>query len=182
MFEFRLDFKGTNGDIIDFIEYINTAGKPDILSSTGVINPSQAPSVMSNPLITLENFSIEDHLDERNPTKQNSGRATLRFYIRGVSKDDITYLKENLKSRQDALRTKIDENVKVCAKDPIICASYNKRLTAFQTKYTEYERSIKETRLTLGGNDEIYGLTQSVNTLKSLEKELDSILPKKTNK
>lgn len=176
MFEFRLDFAGTNRDIINFINYVNTAGKPDILSLTGSsigVNSLKIPEVMSNPLITMESFSLQEKLDADNPNKENKGRVTLRFYVRGVSKDDILFLKENLKARQESLSQGIAESVKLCEKDPIICASYNRKLIAFQQKYIEYKRSAENVKIRVSGNDEIYGLTQSVNTLKSLEKEFE---------
>ena len=178
MFDFRLDFKWTNADIISFIEYINTTGKPDILSFTGAIATDQIPAIMSNPLITMESFSLEDKLDADNPTKENSGRATLRFYVRWISMDDITYLKENLKLRQEELEKSINSTVKACEKDPIICASYNKKIIAFQKKYQEYTRASGGVKIAVWGNDEIYSLTQSVNTLKSLQKEFETIIPK----
>lgn len=179
VFDFRIDFKATNSDIIKFIDYVNNAGKPDILSLSGTttINP-QSLAVLSNPLITMENFAIQDKLDKDNLDKINNGRATLRFYVRWVSKEDITYLKENLKARQVKLKTSIDDNIKICEKDTILCASYNKKLTIFNQKYLEYIRSSDISRSTLWGSDEIYGLTQSVETLKSLEKEFETILPK----
>ncbi len=179
MFDFRFDFKWTNTNISKFIEYVNTAGKPDILSYTGTTTANdKSLAVLSNPLITMESFSLQDKLDKNNPNKENVGRAVLRFYVRWVSKDDIAYLKENLKARQLKLTTNIDENIKLCEKDSILCASYNKRLSSFQVKYREYERASNAVRISLSGNDEIYALSQSVTTLKSLEKELESILPK----
>lgn len=179
MFDFRLDFKWTNSDIIRFISYVNTSWKPDILSASGIIRvDNSAIAAMSNPLITMESFSLQEKLDKENPNKENSGRATLRFYVRWVSKDDILYLKENLKSRQLKLKTSVANNVQACEKDPIWCASYNKKLSSFNQKYLEYERSIDSTKSSLSWNDEIYMLSQSVNTLKSLEKEFESIIPK----
>ncbi len=179
MFDFRLDFKWTNGNIAKFIDYVNTAGKPDILSYTGTTTANdKSLAVLSNPLITMESFSLQEKLDKNNPNKENTGRATLRFYVRWVSKDDITYLKENLKARQIKLLENINENVKLCGSDSILCASYSKKLSLFQVKYREYERSSNMAKIALSWNDEIYGLSQSVNTLKSLEKEFESILPK----
>ncbi len=35
MFQFQLDFDGTNGDILDFIKYINSSGNPQILIDDG---------------------------------------------------------------------------------------------------------------------------------------------------
>ncbi len=178
MFDFRLDFIWTNSDIIRFIDYINTAGKPDILSYTGAIATDQIPTIMSNPLITMESFSIAENLDADNPTKENRGRATLRFYVRGISKDDLTYLKENVKLRQEELWKKISDTVKTCEKDPILCASYNSKIVWFQKKYQEYMRASGGAKIALGGSDEIYVLNQSVNTLKSLEKEFETLIPK----
>lgn len=179
MFEFRLDFKWTNANIIKFIDYINTAGKPDILSYTGSTTVNdRSLAVLSNPLITMESFSLQEKLDKNNPNKENNGRATLKFYVRWVSKDDLSFLKENLKTRQIKLITSIDENVKLCEKDSIVCASYNKKLSLFQIKYREYERSSSVAKIALSWTDEIYALSQSVNTLKSLEKEFELILPK----
>lgn len=179
MFDFRLDFKWTNANIIKFIDYINTAGKPDILSYTGTtLANDKSLAVLSNPLITMESFSLQEKLDKNNPNKENTGRASLKFYVRWVSKDDLTYLKENLKTRQAKLVANIDDNVKQCEKDTILCASYNKKLLMFQVKYREYERSFNAIKIPLTWSDEIYALSQSINTLKSLEKELESILPK----
>lgn len=177
-FEFRLDFTSRNEDIIKFIDFINSSGKPDILSSTWVTPMTKVPEVMSNPLITMESLSIQEKLDPDKPDKENSWRVTLRFYVRGISTSDITFLKENLKIRQEKLKWMIDENVKICEKDTIYCNSYMKKLQDFQQKYREYLRSYESVKLMVSGSDEIYGLNQSVNTLKSLEKELESILPK----
>jgi hypothetical protein len=177
MFDFRLDFKASNDDIIKFIEYINESWKPTILSQTGLLASADIPAAMSNPLITMESFSVQEKLDPDNPTKENSGRATLRFYVRGVSQDDLIYLKENLKAKQAELEALITENVKNCEKNGVLCASYKGRLFAFQSKYQEYVRSLQTARISVTGSDEIYALTQSANTLKSLEEELSSILP-----
>jgi hypothetical protein len=171
-FQFQLDFKWTNADIAKFIDYINTAWKPDILSQTGLA----IPSVMSNPLITMESFSIQNKLDLDNPNGANSGRAALKFYVRWISKDDITFLKENVKARQASLQGRIDDSVKQCQKDAIICSS--KKLLAFQQKYLEYTRALWSVKIAVSGNDEIYALSQNVNTLRSLEAEFETIVPK----
>ncbi|GAB0175080.1 MAG: hypothetical protein HHAS10_09590 [Candidatus Altimarinota bacterium] len=179
MYEFRLDFEATNKDIQDFIEYINQTGKPDILSFTGELSKDRIPKVMSNPLITMEALSMQEKLDLDNPTKLNTGRATLRFYIRGVSKDDIQFLSENLRVRRTDLEARIQENVRACENDGVMCAVYNPKLKAFQRKFDEYSRGLNET-LPVGTSPEmIYALNQTATTLKSLEQELDSIIPKK---
>ena len=179
MFDFSFDFKGTNSDISRFIDYINTAGKPDILTNSGqVFTKDSIPAVMSNPLISLKSFSLQSIIDADNPTAENSGRATLRFYVRGISKDDLIYLRESIKTRQTALSTKISDSMKWCQKDGVICASYVKKLAAFDQKYREFERSIGWAKILWSGTDEIYALSQTANTIRSLEKELENILPK----
>ena len=67
---------------------------------------------MSNPLIIMTNFSLQNVLDADNPNGENSGRATLRFYVRGISKDDLLYLRETIKSRQEEFSRKITESLK----------------------------------------------------------------------
>lgn len=178
MYEFRLDFKATNQDIQDFIEYINETGRPDILSYTGELTKDRIPKVMSNPLITMESFSVQDKLDLDNPTKENNGRATLKFYVRWVSKDDIQFLIESLKWRRTDLSARIGESVKTCQSDGVLCASYIKKLLAFQKKFDEYSRSLGQTPILGTWPELIYTLNQTATTLKSLEQELDSILPK----
>jgi hypothetical protein len=178
MFDFRLDFKATNADILRFIEYINASWEPSILSQTGVLSSSNVPEAMSNPLITMEMLAVQERLDSDNPTKENSGRATLRFYVRGVAKDDIKFLKESLKARQVELEKRVADAIKECEKDGPVC-THKRKLVSFQTKYQEYIRSLGSAKTTgIGGPDEIYVLTQSANTLQSLETELEEVLPK----
>lgn len=145
MFEFRLDFDGNNGDIIDFIKYINKSGDPKILvdEGTGSTNllTEKAPPIMDNPLITVSSFSIQNALDPNNRTGQNSGRISINFYMRGGSKDDISYLKENIKARRTTLERNIANALKECKNNTILCANYTKRLDAFAQKYTEFSRS-----------------------------------------
>lgn len=75
MLEFRFDFKGTNQDIARFIDFVNTAGKPDILTNSGLILKEKIPGVMSNPLMTMTDFSLQNVLDTDNPSAENSGRV-----------------------------------------------------------------------------------------------------------
>lgn len=174
--DFRFDFKWTNSDISRFIEYVNTAGKPDILTSSWVQSESiEIPGPMSNPLITMSSFSLQNILDPDDPSGENSGRANLRFYIRWVSKDDLLYLRENLKSKQEEIGNKLAESMKWCEKDGVICAGYKSKLTQFDIKFREFKRSIEAAKTS---SEDIYTMTQLANTLKSLEKELDTILPK----
>lgn len=90
-FDIRLDFKASNKNILDFIKYINNTGEPSVLTSSGT-NFGTELVPMSNPLITMENLSLTAKLDMNDPNKENSGRATIRFYVRGLSQDDLKYL------------------------------------------------------------------------------------------
>jgi hypothetical protein len=178
MFDFRLDFRATNADILRFIEYINNSWEPTILSRTGSLSSTEIPEAMSNPLITMENLAIQDKLDIDNPTKENSGRATLRFYVRWVSKDDIKFLKESLRVRQAELEKNTTDAIKECEKDGPVC-THKKKLLTFQAKYQEYIRSLSTAKASWAWTpDEIYILNQSANTLQSLEEELVDIVPK----
>lgn len=72
------------------------------------------PAVMSNPLITLVNFGLQDPVDNQPPDAENSGRATLRFYVRGVSQNDVTALSENIKAREKALNDSLAKSIEEC--------------------------------------------------------------------
>lgn len=181
MFEFRLDFDGNNGDIIDFIKYINKSGDPAILidEGTGSTNllTEKAPPIMDNPLITVSSFSIQNALDPNNRTGQNSGRISINFYMRGGSKDDISYLKENIKARRTTLERNIANALKECKNNTILCANYTKRLDAFAQKYTEFSRSADAVQSSVAWNDSIYGLAEQAITIQSLENDFNAILP-----
>lgn len=181
MFEFRFDFKWTNSDISQFITFVNTSWKPDILTTNSwsyVISKDKIPGVMGNPLMSVTSFSLQNILDPNNPNGENSGRVTLKFYVRGISKDDLLFLWESLKSRQENLWKEIDDNIKQCEKDGLICASYINKLKIFKVKYNEFTRWLDSAKIIWTGTDQIYPLSQAINTIKSLEKELDGILPK----
>lgn len=182
MFEFRLDFDGNNGDIIDFIKYINKSGDPAILldddSSTGSTSSLlDAPPIMDNPLITISSFSIQNALDPNNRTGENSGRISINFYVRGGSKDDIAYLKENIKSRRSTLEKNIADALKECKNNTILCANYTKRLDTFAQKYAEFSRSADAVQGSIAGNDSIYGLAEQANTIQALENDFNAIIP-----
>lgn len=181
-FLFQIDFKGKNSDIANFIDYINKSGDPSLLTNTGKLREDQIPDMMSNPLLTIQNFSLQNSIDPNKPNDQNSGRATIRFYVRGVSKDDITYLKENIRSRNEALGKLVSESVTTCKQNGSLC-TYSKDLNAFQEKYNQFNLANTNARYSNSqGVDEIYVLDQKITTLKNLEDELKSILPKNSKK
>ncbi len=135
---------------------------------------------MSNPLITIGSFSIENTLDPNNRTGENNGRITLNFYVRGGSQDDITYLAENIKSRRTALEKNVAAAIKDCQNNTILCASYGKRLDAFNQKYIEFARSADALAKSAPASD-IYGLAGQANTMLALENEFNAILPQNKN-
>lgn len=71
MFDLRLDFRAPNEDVKRLVDFINTSGNPEILSQSGLLSEDQIPEIMSNPLITMESFSLQDSLDLNNPKKVN---------------------------------------------------------------------------------------------------------------
>ncbi len=58
---------------------------------------------MSNPLITVKDFGLSMPISDKSSLEENQGRITLQFYIRGISKDDLSYLQEKIKIRNDEL-------------------------------------------------------------------------------
>lgn len=180
-FLFQIDFKGKNSDIASFIDYINKSGNPELLTSTGKLSESQLPPMMSNPLLTIQSFSLQNTIDPTKPNEENSGRASIRFYVRGVSKDDLTYLKENIRTRQEALSKLVTESVTACKQNGSLC-TYSKDLITFQEKYNQFNLASSNVQYSTQGNDEIYVLNQRITTIKSLENELKSILPKNLKK
>lgn len=79
------------------IDYINTLGDPKILTETGN-TIEETPGVMSNPLAMIDTLSLNETLDMNNPNAENGGRVVIKFYIRGSSPSDITYLAETIKN------------------------------------------------------------------------------------
>jgi hypothetical protein len=175
MFDLRLDFKASNKNIAALIDYVNQAGNPSSLTQTGVLDKDKVPTLMSNPLLTIESFSLQDSLDLNSPEKQNNGRASIRFYIRGSSMDDITFLRNNLKTRKEEFGKWIDKATLEC-KNSGVCAKL-KLLEAFAKKYREFTRSIDETKFAVGGTDEIYALSQQVNSLRLFQDEFEKLVP-----
>lgn len=175
-FDLSFDFDSTNGNILKFLNYINNSGNGEILSQSGDLTlPEENPGIMSNPLITIESFSLTDSLDATKPNEENSGRATIRFYVRGSSKDDIVYLSESVKTRKATLKKKIDNTVEQCKVNNVLCGNLD-LLISFQSKYNEFLKST-EGIITTWGSDTIEKLSQQVTSLRGLEKELEDIAP-----
>lgn len=179
-FDLRLDFKAPNEDVKRLIDFINTSGNPKILSQSWLLTEDQIPEMMSNPLITMESFSLQDTLDLNNPAKINAWRMGIRFYLRGGSKDDVTYLKDSLRTRKEELSRKVESTINECQKNEMLCSQLP-RLKKFQGKYREFIRGIAEESNTSGiGINDIYSISQEVISLRNLESEFESFNAKVT--
>lgn len=66
---------------------------------------------------------------------------TIRFYLRGGSKDDVNYLRESVRSRKEELGKKVDGAIDECRKNEMLCSQLA-RLETFQTKYREFIRGV----------------------------------------
>lgn len=175
-FEVSLDFDSTNINILKFITYVNNSGNGDILNETGVTTTEDMLGVMSNPLITMESISLTDFLDLTKPNAKNSGRVSIRFYVRGSSEKDILYLVENVKTRKNLLKKKIDEAVTQCEANSTLCGNLD-TLQSFQLKCSEFLRSTESTTSARNSSATIEKLSQQVTSLRSLEKEFEDIAP-----
>jgi hypothetical protein len=175
-FTLNLDFNSTNENIEKLIEFIQKSGNPKLLLNTGALADDDAPSAMSNPLITLESFSLQNTLDMDNPSNQNSWRMTIRFYIRGSSLDDVAFLKQNLKSRREKLEKDINTSIESCKKNAAICSQLS-RLEQVRTKFLEFTRSIDSRSALVSPADEIYVITGQLSSLKMIEKEFAVLAP-----
>lgn len=134
-----LNFKSSNERVKELIDFVNLSGNTEILTQSGILDSQDIPEIMSNPLITMEAFSLQDPLDLKNPDKINNGRVTIRFYVRGSSMDDVTYLRENLKTRKDELLANINSAVSGCQQNEVLCSQLE-ALQEFQKKYNEFLR------------------------------------------
>lgn len=172
--ELQISFKAKNKDISNFISFINLAGNPELLTNTGIIAKDRMPTVMSNPLITVKDFWLNKPLDTRSPDDENQGRVTLQFYIRGISKDDITYLKENIKIRNEELWKNIETALEECKTQWALCGKVKDQLETLSTKYRQYNISTTSP-VAMDNVSQMYNLSKKVSTLKTLEEELSNI-------
>jgi hypothetical protein len=172
--ELQISFKATNKNISDFISFINTAGNPELLTSTGILAKDKMPVVMSNPLITVKDFWLDKPINSSLPTEENGGRITLQFYMRGISKDDISYLKENIKIRNEELWKNIEVALEECKAQWALCGKIKDQLEALSTKYRQYNVSTSST-IAPDNVSQMYNLSKKVSTLKTLEEELANI-------
>lgn len=173
-FDNEVAFKATNENIIKMINYINLLGHPEILTETWVISGG-TPAIMSNPLAMIDSFSLENILDPTKPNEENSGRMTLRFYIRGSNTTDIAFLWSTIVSRKAVLSKKIETTLATCLAE-ITCPK-KKDLQLLSRKYTEFSRSSEGKKATQG-TELIYSLSSELDSIKSLEDEYNKLTGK----
>ena len=183
--ELQITFKWTNNDIIKFVDYINNSWNPKLLTDAGTdqknkLSLDKIPAVMSNPLIVITSFSLENAITAINGDEENSWRATIKLYVRWISKDDVSYLRENIKVREEDLSKKLTDSISECKNKWALCGDTGRRLDKFSRKLQEYKiwTSTIET-MPSGGTNGISALAQKAKVLKSLENELIEITTEK---
>lgn len=173
-FNAELTFKATNAGISKMIDYINTLGDPKILTETGN-TIEETPGVMSNPLAMIDTLSLNETLDMNNPNAENGGRVVIKFYIRGSSPSDITYLAETIKKRKEDLGKKITTTATKCAAENT--CSRKKEYQVLTRKFEEFSRAIKVVKPTQW-IEWIYVLSNQLDSIIALENELKKITGK----
>jgi hypothetical protein len=127
---------------------------------------------MSNPLAMIEWLSLSTTLDLSKPNEENSGRMSIKFYIRWSSTTDIAYLSETIKTRKENLKKKIETNILKCSND--LTCSGKKSLEALERKYREFDRATTDTKNRVG-TEGIYILSSILNSIIALEKEMNNL-------
>ncbi len=174
-FDAEIAFTANNSDIVKMIDYLNNLGRPDILSDTGTTLPVNLPEIMSNPIVVIDALSLRTMLDPAKPTEENTGRMTLRFYVRGSSTTDMDYLVGTLASHIAKLKTRIDTNLKDCSTDNT-CTKL-KELQKISYKYNEFIRGTQTDDLGTGV-EKMYRLSAKLNSINAIEKELTNLTGK----
>lgn len=199
-FDLRLDFRATNGNIQKLITYVNNSWNPELLSWTGIsiskddtdntirtkitrylkaatnnTSSSDDSVLLANPLMTIESLSLENTLDAKKPEEINNGRVTIRFYVRGSSKEDIVFLQNSLTLKQESLKKEVENAVAECKKQDLLCTEI-KKFEDFEKKYNEFSRSINGSKW-LESSD-IAILSQISASLRSLDEEFKNMIKK----
>lgn len=183
-FDLTLTFKTSNMNLGRFLDFIKNTGNPAILgddpdgSGSGSISTTgtgDIPPIMSNPLITLESLSVESPINMSYPNIQNSGRVTLRIYIRGSSQSDQTFLKEAFQKKQSELSAKIDTSIAYCTQTETPC-TYDQPLKNLKNKFDQFSKATDALMSSQdAGVKSIYILSQQLESLKYLENEYNTI-------
>lgn len=172
-----IDFIGTNRSIQEMIDYINNSWDPEILNNTWVLSQTDIPTVMSNPLLSVESFVLNSPLDLKNIDEENSGRATIRLYVRGGSKEDVEFLKNAIQARRDILKQNIENSLKECTTESLVCSEAEKwTREEFAKKVNLVYTSLDESMQKMRWSDSIEILNLGLNSVRSLEDEFRTIV------
>ncbi len=174
-FDTEITFTSTNEKIARMIDYINKLGHYEVLMDTGSTSTGGTPAIMSNPLVMIDALSLQTTLDPTKSDEANGGRIVLRFYIRGSSPTDITFLTEAIKKRKEELNKKITTSIGACSNE--VTCSGKKALDLFDRKYREFSRATSQNKMKQG-TEMIYDLSAQLDSLAALEKEYKNITGK----
>lgn len=141
-FQLQLAFSSTNQNIRNFIDFIHSTGRPDILSPEA--SKREIPPAMSNPLITIESLNLEKILDPSLPNAQNTGQITLKFFVRGSSDADSLFLVESFIKDRNEFEKNLTTTLEACAKTTPACMNIT-RLNSLNARYQKFKNSFEET-------------------------------------
>lgn len=172
-FDTSIAFQGRNENIIDMLDYLYKSGNPEILTSSENIDISEqyASTKLANPLIVVEAFALDKPLNAHHPKIHNSGRITLRMYIRGASKTDKQFLTDTFNKRKNALLENLESQIKTCTTSDTPCSKLH---TMKDLKKRTEELSENITKNTNESVEGIYFIGQQIDSLKVIEQEFET--------
>lgn len=173
-FDTTITFKGRNKNIADLLDALHKSGNPSILTSTGeslhTAWSQDGTAKISNPLIIVESFALDSKLDIQYPTKENSGRITLRMYIRGASETDKQFLVDTFNKRKWALMAALEGHIKTCRESDMPCPKEQSLQDLLKRVKDLSENNAKNINKGVAG---IYFISQQIDSLKALENEFE---------
>ncbi len=184
--DIKLEVTGTSDNIMRLIRYINKSGDPTALlaeegnsavDSRLLQDQSTLPKILENPLITITQFSLQDLPTNLGPNEENTGRLSLRLYLRGWAPQDIRSFQNQLIARIDRLITTIQDQQDKCKNTPSLCTNEEKNKVNNE-KLRIIRKGMNDAIKNKGGLWQIYVLSQFFNTIKNLEDEIN-IVPSK---
>lgn len=130
---------------------------------------------MSNPLVTIDSFSLDKNLNIDSPNNLNTGRLVLKFYIRGSSKSDKDYLLDAFNKRKEELSEKISTAIKNC--DMNSSCVQGEELQRIQTKFTQFSTSFSDALsvANINNTEAVYMIGQQIQSLKAIASEFENI-------
>lgn len=175
--DLRIDLAGRSQDIMDLIRFVNKSWDPKSLEAARKVW-WPTPRVLENPLFTITQFSLQDLPTNLDPGDENTGKLSMRLYLRGWAPKDIRYFQTQIIERIDNLIRKVEEEQKKCDTDKNLCQNKD-RLDEFMKKLKIVRKGMNDAVANRGGLGQIYVLSQFFTTLKSLEDEVGIFISKK---